>query len=126
MRSVKRRLPRLRRLHRRFRNGRMLSQRSLRIRVETVPARADPTTAENPSLATQVLATFGNPQKDDIKAQRNLEHVKASAEELVDGAAEAVKATKSPLEQVDLQELTKLPECKTFQGIANPFFSSSM
>jgi predicted metal-dependent hydrolase len=73
-------------------------------RVDTLPERADPATA-NPSLATRLLATFGNPRKDDIKAQRDLENVKSSAEQLTHEAAEAVSAAKERLEQVDLQEI---------------------
>ncbi|GHJ85884.1 hypothetical protein NliqN6_2286 [Naganishia liquefaciens] len=73
-------------------------------RMDTVPARADPTTA-SPTLATRLLSTFGNPQTDDAKVQRDLENIKRAAGQVAGEATDTVEAAKKRLERVDANKV---------------------
>lgn len=73
-------------------------------RMDTLPARADPSTA-SPSLASRLLSTFGNPQTDEAKVQRDLENLKSAAGQVAEEATDAVSAAKKRLESVDVRDV---------------------
>lgn len=72
-------------------------------RLETLPARSDPSTADA-TLAARLIETFGNPWTDAQKTQQELQDLQLSAAQMAEQAAREVEIAKDKLASVDVKE----------------------
>jgi cell fate (sporulation/competence/biofilm development) regulator YlbF (YheA/YmcA/DUF963 family) len=86
-------------------------------RIEALPARADPATA-NPSLASRLFNTFGNPAKDDLRARQEVEQVAERAKQEVEHIAERAGQEWEKLANVDVKQTLEQAEAKVESVVA--------
>jgi hypothetical protein len=87
-------------------------------RVETLPERADPTTADA-SLAQRLIATFGNPRSDARRTRQELEALESSAGRAVEQAAHEIEVAKQRLANVDVKDAIERAETKV-ESVVTP------
>ncbi|KAJ9099367.1 hypothetical protein QFC20_005720 [Naganishia adeliensis] len=92
-------------------------------RIDALPARADPATA-NPSLASRLFNTFGNPAKDDLRARQELEQVAERARQEVEHVAERAGQEWEKLANVDVKQTLERAEAKV-ESVVSPFAAAT-
>lgn len=92
-------------------------------RIDALPARADPAIA-NPSLASRLFNTFGNPAKDDLRARQELEQVAERARQEVEHVAERAGQEWEKLANVDVKQTLERAEAKV-ESVVSPFAAAT-
>lgn len=92
-------------------------------RLETLPARSDPATADA-TLAARLIETFGNPWTDARKTQQELAELETSAVKMAEQAAREVQVAKEKLAHVDVKETLARAEA-TLESAVTPLAAAA-